>query len=238
MTTVLIAVSAARYWTLSDGTQHPTGFWAEELIVPYDIFSDAGYSITVATPGAVAPVVDELSLGLTGGVMPHTAKKYRLRLGELAPVLADPIDLHSVNQDDYDLVFYPGGHGPMEDLAVDEASGKLLKDRLVSGRLLALLCHAPAALLATVDAKGETPFSGRHLTGLSNREELVNSFSKKAPWLLEDRLKEIGVDYDKALLPFRPYVVRDENLYTGQNPQSSKKLAEALVAALSSAGEA
>lgn len=242
MADVLMVVSAARQWTLTDGTAHPTGFWAEEYLVPYDIFTGAGFDVTVATPGAATPVVDELSLGLTGGILPHTAKKFRARLKELAPVLENPADLHAiadgsaadgaVGADSYDLVFYPGGHGPMEDLAFDKLSGKILTDRLASGRPLALLCHAPAALLATVDDNGDTPFAGRELTGLSNREELVNSFAKKAPWLLEDKLKEIGTDYGKALIPFRPHVVQDGNLYTGQNPQSSRKLAEALVTTL------
>ncbi|HIW90420.1 MAG TPA: type 1 glutamine amidotransferase domain-containing protein [Candidatus Corynebacterium avicola] len=233
MTTVLMAVTAARHWTLTDGTKHPTGFWAVEFLAPYDIFTGAGFDVTVATPGAATPVVDELSLGLTGGILPHTVKKFRARLEELTDVLENPSDLHTVNQEDYDLVFYPGGHGPMEDLAVDEVSGKILSDRLASGRPLALLCHAPAALLATVDEDGTTPFAGKQVTGLSNREELINSFAKKAPWLVEDKLKEVGVDYSKALLPFRPHVIRDGNLYTGQNPQSSKKLAETLVSALS-----
>ncbi|MEY8566546.1 type 1 glutamine amidotransferase domain-containing protein [Corynebacterium sp.] len=236
MTNVLMAVTAARHWTLTDGTRHPTGFWAEEFLVPYETFTAAGYDVTVATPGAATPIVDELSLGLSGGILPHTVKKFRAKLEDLAPVLENPADLHSVTTDDldgYDLVFYPGGHGPMEDLAVDRISGRILTDRLASGRPLALLCHAPAALLATVDEDGSTPFAGRHVTGLSNREELINSFAKKAPWLLEDKLKEIGTDYDKALIPFRPHVVRDGNLYTGQNPQSSRKLAETLVSTLS-----
>lgn len=235
MTSILMVVTAARHWTLTDGTEHPTGFWAEEFLVPYGIFTGAGFDVTVATPGAATPVVDELSLGLTGGVLPHTARKFRATLEELAPVLENTADLHAVADDDvdsYDLVFYPGGHGPMEDLAVDRLSGRILTHRLASDRPLALLCHAPAALLATVEDDGTTPVAGRHVTGLSNREELVNSFAKKAPWLLEDKLKEIGTDYDKALIPFRPHVVRDGSLFTGQNPQSSKKLAETLVATL------
>ncbi|AGP31493.1 type 1 glutamine amidotransferase domain-containing protein [Corynebacterium terpenotabidum] len=233
MPTVLMVVTGARHWTLTDGTQHPTGFWAEEFLVPYGIFVRAGFEVTVATPGAVVPVVDNLSLGLTGGILPTTARKFRNQLSELAPVLDNPVDLYGVDLQRYDLVFYPGGHGPMEDFAVDRVSGQMLIDRLASGRPLALLCHAPAALLATVDNDGSTPFAGRHLTGLSNREELVNSFAKKAPWLLEDRLTAIGMRYDKAFLPFRPHVIRDGNLFTGQNPQSSRKLAETLVAELS-----
>lgn len=231
MTSVLMVVTAARYWTLKDGTQHPTGFWAEELVVPYTAFEDAGWDITVATPGAKAPVVDELSLGFAGG-LPATRREMRRRLDALAPVLDAPADLAEVNAAEYDLVFYPGGHGPMEDLAVDPVSGALLRERLAANKPLALLCHSPAAVLAAENADGSPSFAGRKMTGLSNREERLNAFGWKAKWMLEDRLKEIGVDYSKGLLPLRPYVVVDGNLYTGQNPQSSKQLAERLVADL------
>ena len=121
----------------------------------------------------------------------------------------------------------------MEDLAYDHRSGELLRERLESGRPLALLCHAPAAVLATVDEAGHSPFRGRRMTGLSNREELFNSFARKAPWLLEDKLKEMGVNYSKGRLPLRSYVVVDGNLYSGQNPKSSAELAQRLVADLS-----
>lgn len=232
MTKVLMVLTAARHWTLNDGTKHPTGFWAEEFLVPYTRFVDAGYEVSVATAGAATPIVDEISLGLAGG-LPRTTKTYRAKLEELAPLLENPLDLHSLDILGWDLVFYPGGHGPMEDLAVDGTSGRKLNERLLSGKPLALLCHAPAAILATVDEQGISPFAGKNLTGLSNREELLNSFARKAPWLLEDRLKDLGAVYEKGLIPLRPHVVIDGNLYTGQNPQSSKKLAETLIAALS-----
>jgi len=232
MTSVLMVLTSARVWTLTDGTQHPTGFWAEELVVPYTTFTEAGWDVTIATPGAKVPVVDELSLGIAGG-LPTSTRRLRARLEALQAVLEHPADLHDVDAHAFDLVFYPGGHGPMEDLAHDQTSGRLLTERLASGRPLALLCHAPAAVLATVDDAGHSPFAGRRMTGLSNREELLNSFARKAPWLLEDKLKEIGVDYSKGLVPLRPHVVVDANLYSGQNPQSSHKLARALVDALS-----
>jgi putative intracellular protease/amidase len=120
----------------------------------------------------------------------------------------------------------------MEDLAYDKTSGSLLANRLASGKPLALLCHAPAAILAATAPDGSSPFAGYQMTGLSNREELLNRFAKKAPWLLEDKLKETGVDYVRGRLPLRPFIVVDGNLYTGQNPQSSEKLAEQLVADL------
>ncbi|GAA1411637.1 dimethylallyltransferase [Glutamicibacter uratoxydans] len=231
MTSVLMVLSAARFWTLSDGEKHPTGFWAEEFLVPYQQFTASGYEVTLATPQAKVPIVDQLSLGVAGGA-PWTTKRYRRQLQALAHQLENPVDLHAVDILDYDLVFYPGGHGPMEDLAVDEISGQKLNQRLKSGKLLALLCHAPAALLATQSEHSVSAFAGRKLTGLSNREELLNLFARKAPWLLEDRLKQLGAEYSKGLIPLRPHVVVDGNLYTGQNPQSSKKLAQALIAAL------
>lgn len=232
MTRVLMVLSAAKVWTLKDGTRHPTGFWAEEFVVPYTAFIDAGWKVTVATPDGKTPVVDELSLGLAGG-LPSTTKKMRRNLARVSAVLEQPVDLEQVSADDFDLVFYPGGHGPMEDLAYDHRSGELLRERLESGRPLALLCHAPAAVLATVDEAGHSPFSGRRMTGLSNREELFNSFARKAPWLLEDKLKEMGVNYSKGRLPLRSYVVVDGNLYSGQNPKSAAELAQRLVADLS-----
>mgnify|MGYP001609253948 CR=1 FL=1 len=227
MTKVLMVISAADRWTLNDGTVHPSGYWAEEVAMPYRIFSAAGWDITIATPGGKAPTLDQLSLGISGG-MPWKRREVKRQLDTMQDVLAHPVALDTVDADDFDLVFYPGGHGPMEDLAYDATSGALLTERLASGRPLALLCHAPAAILAAKNPDGTSPFAGRKMTGLSNREELLNSFAKKAPWLLEDRLEEVGVDYSKGF-PLRPHVVVDGNLYTGQNPQSSEKLAERLV---------
>lgn len=232
MTKVLHVLSAARVWTLKDGTEHPTGFWAEEFVVPYTLFTQAGWAVTVATPGGRTPVVDELSLGLRGGVLPSAAKRLRAELDRLAPVLAHPASLSEVDPDDFDVVFYSGGHGPMEDLAVDETSGALLTKRLASGRPLALLCHAPAAALAARNPDGSWPFAGYKMTGLSNVEERLNTFAWKASWLLEDRLKEAGAVYS-AGLPLRSKVVVDRNLYTGQNPRSSAALANRIIAVVS-----
>src|SRR5581483_2172933 len=222
-TNVLQVLSAARVWTLKDGTKHPTGFWAEEFIVPYTLFTEAGWNVIVATPGGTQPVVDQLSLGIKGGVLPPAAKKLKAELDRLAPVLATPANLSDVDPDDFDVVFYSGGHGPMEDLAVDETSGALLTKRLASGRPVALLCHAPAASLAAKNPDGSWPFAGYKMTGLSNAEERLNPFAWKAKWLLENRLKQAGADYT-AGLPLKSKVVVDRNLYTGQNPHSSAAL--------------
>lgn len=235
MTSVLQILSAARVWTLKDGREHPTGFWAEEFVVPYTLFTEAGWNVTLATPNGKQPVVDELSLGLRGGVLPPRAKKLRTQLHQLAPVLADPANLSEMDPDDFDVVFYSGGHGPMEDLAVDKTSGDLLTKRMASGRPLALLCHAPAAALAAKNPDGSWPFAGYTMTGLSNAEERLNPFAWKAKWLLEDRLKDAGANYT-AGLPLKSNVVVDRNLYTGQNPGSSAALARRIISDVS--GEA
>lgn len=232
MTKVLHVLSAARVWTLRDGTEHPTGFWAEEFVVPYTLFTDAGWDVTLATPGGRQPVVDQLSLGVKGGVLPPRARKLRADLTRLAPVLEHPANLHKMDPGNFDVVFYSGGHGPMEDLAVDPVSGALLTKRLASGRPLALLCHAPAAALAAQNPDGTWPFHGYTMTGLSNAEERLNPFAWKAKWLLEDRLEEAGADYT-AGLPLKSNVVVDRNLYTGQNPMSSAALARRIIADVS-----
>src|ERR1700757_4553101 len=196
MTSVLIVVSAANHWTLNDGTSHPTGYWAEELAEPHKIFASASWDITIATPGGVAPTVDRLSLGLVGGLPPKTrAVAEYLRQHDSA--LAHPKVLADIDPADYDVVFYPGGHGPMEDLAVDADSGRLL----TAGR-----------------EDGTWPFEEYRMTALSNVEERLNPFARKARWLLQDRLIESGAIYRKGRLPLRPFVQVDRNLYTGQNP--------------------
>lgn len=232
MTKVLMIVSAAEQWTLNDGTPHPTGFWAEELVTPYSVFTDAGWDVDVATPGGKAPTVDQASLNENAGDA-ETLAAVKTKLEELEPVLAQPLSLDDVEAENYDLVFYPGGHGPMEDLAVNETSGRILDQRMADNAPTALLCHAPAAVLATVNAPGGSPFAGRAMTGFSNDEERAGGLAEKAPWLLEDRLVELGAKYEKAPEPFASYVVVDGNLYTGQNPSSSQELAERLVKDLS-----
>ena len=228
MTKVLMVVTAAKHWTLNDGTPAPTGFWAEELVTPYSIFTDAGWDVDVATPGGKAPVVDKASLDESAGDA-DTLAAVKAKLDELAPVLAEPLNLADVKAADYDLVFYPGGHGPMEDLAVDETSGRILTERMADNAPVALLCHAPAAVLATENAPGGSPFAGRKMTGFSNDEERAAGLADKAPWLLESRLVDLGAEYDKAPEPWASHVIVDGNLYTGQNPSSSKELAERLV---------
>ncbi|RAG84015.1 type 1 glutamine amidotransferase domain-containing protein [Streptacidiphilus pinicola] len=223
MSKILFVVTGATYWTLNDGTRHPTGYWAEELLTPYKVFTEAGHDVVLATPGGVVPAPDPGSLapGANGG------RDVTPELAEIA-ALAAPLKLEDVDLADYQAVFYPGGHGPMEDLAVDPTSGRLLVDALDSGKPLGVVCHAPAALLAANRADGTSAFAGRKITAFSNEEERQGGLADKAIWLLEDRLKAIGADV-KVAAPWTPNVVLDGNLLTGQNPMSSGPLAVELL---------
>jgi putative intracellular protease/amidase len=231
MPKILFVITAADHWTLADGTKHPAGFWAEEAIGPYEMFKAAGYEIAAATPGGVPPTPDALSLtpDFNGG--PEGAERMKTALRE-ATELAHPMRIEQAELDDYDAVFYPGGWGPMEDLPDNAESGQLLTERLASGMLLALVCHGPAALLATVDADGNSPFADYRLTGLSNAEEIQNGLADRAKWLLQDRLVELGADYREGE-PYQPHVEMDRTLFTGQNPASAVPLAQEIVKALS-----
>ncbi|MDH6108503.1 putative intracellular protease/amidase [Kitasatospora sp. MAP12-15] len=224
---ILFVMTGVDYWTLADGTKHPTGFWAEEAVAPYEAFKAAGHQIVVATPGGVIPTVDRGSLApqVNGGE--EGAKKIADALASITE-LQHPVKLEDVSLDDYDAVFYPGGHGPMEDLAVNADSGRLLTLALKSGMPLGVVCHAPAALLAARNEDGSSPFAGRRLTGFTNAEEIQAGLADKAKWLLQDRLVELGADFQEGE-PWAPHVVVDGNLVTGQNPSSSAPLAAELL---------
>ncbi|MFC7343632.1 type 1 glutamine amidotransferase domain-containing protein [Saccharopolyspora griseoalba] len=228
MAKILFVMTGADHWTLADGTKHPTGFWAEEFVAPYEAFTKAGHEVVVATPGAVEPPVDRGSLGAEANGGQERADHIAAVLDEAASVLRNPIDLAQAKPADHDAVFYPGGHGPMEDLAVSAESGALLTEALNSGKPLGVVCHAPAALLATGP---NSPFRGYRVTGFTNAEERQAGLADKAAWLLQDRLVELGVDFAEGE-PWAANVVVDRNLHTGQNPASSAPLAQELLKVL------
>ncbi|MBW0272162.1 thiamine biosynthesis protein ThiJ [Nocardia sp. MH4] len=230
MAHILFVLTGADHWTLADGTKHPTGYWAEEFAAPYAAFTGAGHTVTVATPGGVTPPVDQGSLAPEANGGAERAREIAEILAG-AQALRQPIPLAEVDLADYDAVFYPGGHGPMEDLAVDPVSGALLVDALASGKPLGVVCHAPAALLATADADGKSPFAGYRVAAFSNAEETQAGLADKAKWLLEDRLVALGVDYREGA-PWAPHIEVDRTLYTGQNPASSAPLAARMLDAL------
>ncbi|MFE2556180.1 type 1 glutamine amidotransferase domain-containing protein [Streptomyces sp. NPDC059352] len=223
MSKILFVMTGVDHWTLADGTKHPTGFWAEEAVAPFTAFKAAGHEITVATPGGVVPTVDRGSLApeVNGGQ--EGADEVAAALASLSE-LQHPIPLEEVDLDAYAAVFYPGGHGPMEDLAVDPASGRILIDALDSGKPLAVVCHGPAALLAATNADGTNAFAGYRVAAFTNAEETQAGLAGRAKWLLETRLVEAGVDVQVGE-PWVPNVVVDRNLVTGQNPASSAPLA-------------
>jgi putative intracellular protease/amidase len=239
MTRVLFAVSGSDYWTLADGTRHPCGFWPEELAVPHEIFRNAGFDITVATPGAVVPTADEagFTAAMNGG-SDEPGTRFRAYLDSISGELNSPADLDLADPDDYDLVFVPGGHGPMEDLAVSSRFGALVAGFTAADKPVAAVCHGPAALLPAVDKSGNWLFAGHRVTGFSNVEEGQVGLADRAPWLLQDRLGAAGGTFEHNGEPWQPWVVKDGNLHTGQNPASSAPLAQALVHRFSAAARA
>jgi putative intracellular protease/amidase len=226
MSKILFVLTGADHWTLADGTLHPTGFWAEEAVAPYEAFKAAGHEIVVATPGGVVPSVDKASLAPEFNGGQENADRVAAVL-TAATELQHPVRLEDVNLDDYAAVYYPGGHGPMEDLAVDAESGRLLTRALESGKPLGVVCHGPAALLAA-ERDGVNSFAGYQVAAFTNAEETQSGFADQAKWLLQDRLTEAGVQVQVGE-PWAPKVVVDRNLITGQNPASSAPLAEELL---------
>ncbi|MBV6750595.1 type 1 glutamine amidotransferase domain-containing protein [Pseudomonas chlororaphis] len=232
MSSVLMILSGATLWSQKDGTQRPTGFWAEEFATPHRIFSEARVSITIATPAGAPALVDEVSLSLdaNGG---DTAKVAELTayLETHADLLRTSKRLEDIDMADYDAVFVPGGHGPMQDLALNEAAGRILTTALADpGKVVGALCHGPAAFLSAGDAKA-WPFKGRTLTAFSNSEEIQVGLAANAPWLLEDRLVAGGAKFEEGA-SWAPHVVVDGNLVTGQNPASAEATTEAFLKAI------
>jgi putative intracellular protease/amidase len=235
---VLFLVTGADEWTLVDGTKHPTGFWAEELVAPHRVFRAAGWDITIATPNGVVPPVDQGSLdpSATGGE--EETKQLREYLDSIALQLQTPAKIEDIDPKEFDVVFVPGGHGPMEDLAVHEPTGRILTAMLDDdAKLVSLVCHAPAALLAAKRGDGSWPFAGYTLTGFTNEEEHQAGLGETAIWLLEDRLRDGGAKFEYGD-PWKPFLTEDRDLYTGQNPASSGPLAERVVEVLTARREA
>jgi putative intracellular protease/amidase/uncharacterized protein (DUF2267 family) len=228
MPSMLLVLTGSDRWTLDDGTEHPTGFWAEELLTPLGVFEDAGVDVTIATPEGALPTVDESSLSadMVGGE--EVAAELRAALAARSGQLGAPIRLEDVSAADYDGVFIPGGHGPMEDLAVLPGLGALLVSMLDDDRVVASVCHGPAAFLSAVRPDGEWAFAGRTLSGFTNEEETQAGLADRAPWLLEDRMREAGGSMEQGPA-WQPFSVVDGNVVTGQNPASSGEVARRAV---------
>lgn len=206
-------------------TGKKTGFWLEEFAAPFYVFKDAGATITVATPKGGQPPLDPRSDDPDS----HTAATKRFSSDkESQRVLANTVKLSTVKPGDYDAVFYPGGHGPLWDLAEDRDSIALIEAMFAAGKPVAAVCHGPAVFRHTMAKDGTPLVSGKSVTGFANTEEEAVALTKVVPFLLEDVLKQNGGKYSKAA-DFQPHVVTDGNLVTGQNPPSSEAAAKAVM---------
>ncbi|SES07984.1 Putative intracellular protease/amidase [Lentzea xinjiangensis] len=206
-------------------TGRKTGFWLEELAAPYYRFEDAGWEIVLASPRGGRPPLDPKSN--EPGSQTDETRRFEADQEALA-ALADTVRLDSVSTDGFDAVFYPGGHGPLWDLAEDANSARLIETTLRSGKPLALVCHAPGVLRHAVGEDGAPLVRGKQVTGFANSEEEAVQLTDVVPFLVEDELKNLGGVYSRGE-DWSPYVVRDGLLITGQNPASSAAAADALI---------
>ncbi|WP_281323868.1 type 1 glutamine amidotransferase domain-containing protein [Flavobacterium sp. IMCC34518] len=205
-----------------------TGFWIEEFTTPYYVLSDAGADITIASPKGGQPPVDPKS-ELADAQTPSTERFYKDNV--LIDKVAYSFKLSTIKQEDFDAVFYPGGHGPLWDLATDKDSIQLIEAFYNHQKPIAFVCHAPAALVNVKTKNGESLVKGKELTGFSNTEEEAVKLTKVVPFLLEDELKKHGALYSKGN-DWASYVKQDGLLITGQNPASSGAVAELLLKTL------
>ncbi len=209
-------------------TGHKTGFWLEEFAAPYYVFKDAGAAITLASPAGGQPPLDPKSDEPDA----QTAATERFRQdAQVQVALAATVPLAQVDAADFDAVFYPGGHGPLWDLANDPASIALLEAFERAGKPLGLVCHAPGALVKVRAANGQPLVAGRRVTGFTNSEEAAVGLSAVVPFLIEDEFNRLGGHYQKGP-NWQAHVVTDGRLVTGQNPGSSEGVAQALLSLL------
>ena len=209
-------------------TGEKTGFWLEEFAAPYYVFVDAGAEVTLASPKGGQPPLDPKSDADDA----QTAATRRFRSDPLAQeALANTKTLDDVDTDWFDAVFYPGGHGPLWDLAEDQRSIAIIQGFYRAEKPVGAVCHAPAVFRHTVDENGEPLVKGRRVTGFTNSEEEGVGLTDIVPFLVEDMLKERGADYSKGD-DWQSHVCTDGLLITGQNPASSEATARALLGAL------
>ena len=209
-------------------TGEKTGFWIEEFAAPYYVLSDAGAIITIASPAGGQPPVDPKSEAADA----QTAATRRFYADpDAIEKVAKTIKLSDVNEDDYDAVFYPGGHGPLWDLANDANSIALIEGFYNMQKPVAFVCHAPAALVKVKAENGQPLVKGKKLTGFSDTEEEAVGLTKVVPFLLEDELKKLGAHYSKGA-DWSSYTMQDGLLITGQNPASSEAVAKLLLKTL------
>jgi putative intracellular protease/amidase len=198
-------------------TGKKTGLWIEEFAAPYYKFHDMGKEIVIASPkGGQAPI--DPKSDLPENRTPATIRYYSDK--ETQDKLSNTVVLSSVSESDFDTIFYPGGHGPMWDLANDRDSAKLIEAFYQNGKIVTLVCHAPVALKEVKTPEGEYLIKGKRVAAFTNTEEEAAQLTKVVPFLLEDMLIERGANFQKGE-DWKPFVTREDHLITGQNPASS-----------------
>jgi putative intracellular protease/amidase len=204
---------------------HKTGLWLEEYAVPYNEFVEAGFDVVTASPHGGAAPIDPRSF--------EADKATTTYAGALEQVKRTT-RLSDVNPDEFDALFFPGGHGPMFDLAIDARVKELLRHFAEKGKVHAAVCHGPAALVGATTSDGQSLVAGKRLTAFTNSEEREVQLDKVVPFLLEEKLQEEGAQFEGAA-NWTDHVVTDGLLITGQNPQSSASTARAVIARLGTA---
>lgn len=211
-----------------DNTDSTTGVWLGEFTDPYYEFIEKGYTVTIASPAGGEPPVDPRSK-LTENISPSN-RKFEKDL-EAQKAFSNTIPLEKINPEEYDGLFFPGGHGPMWDLAQSEQNAAIVLEFFRKDKPIGAICHGPAALLKAAE-KEPNLLKDHAVTAFSNAEEKIVMLYDNIPFKLEDRLKELGGIYDSALVPFTSNVKVSGKLVTGQNPASANSAARELIALL------
>ncbi|RKS53041.1 putative intracellular protease/amidase [Gillisia mitskevichiae] len=206
-------------------TGNKTGFWVEEFAAPYYKLTDAGYNVTLASPKGGQPPIDPNSD--TEDAATEDTKRFD-KDKETQEVLANTKKLEDVDQEDFDAVFYPGGHGLLWDLVESKTSKNLIESFIANNKPVSFVCHAPAILKNIQDTDGNVLIKGKNVTGFTNGEEKAVQLTDVVPFLIEDMMKEKGANYSK-IGDWQPYALEDGLLITGQNPASSSKVADLLM---------
>jgi putative intracellular protease/amidase len=214
-------------------TGRKTGFWLEEMAAPYYAFKDAGAEVTLASPKGGSPPLDPKSNEPT--FQTEITRRFE-KDAEAEAELSKTLRLQSVRQEDYDTVFYPGGHGPMWDLAEDKSSIRLLESFLAAGKPIAVVCHASGALRHVKTPDGKPLVEGKTVTGFTDGEEEEVGLTKVVPFLVEDELMRLGATFSKVK-NWGVHTVTDGPLITGQNPASSGPAAKVLIDILGKSGK-
>jgi putative intracellular protease/amidase len=226
---------------LLDGEIHPSGFWAEEFVVPYKRFKQEGHQVDVATINGLAPTVDKTSID--PNFMPFVRPKGSqeddaarsaeyVQFIHTVPDLKKPLNVNTISREQvatYDGIYLCGGHGAIGDMPKSDEMAQLFRWAIAMDKPIAAVCHGHCGLLSLRDAESKWPFAGYRMTCFSHSEELVTSMAGRLPFVLEVEVKRLGALYEKADVIWDSHVVVDRNLVTGQNPYSSKALAETFI---------